>query len=174
MQFLTVRPLADAAITLDFATTIGVAASARVHSALVCLRRGMAAGLLPGVTEVTSAFCSVTMHYDCLQTNQETLITGAAALLEKATVGERPEGRLWDLTCCYAGETAPDMADLAQRLDDPLGIGATDAHSRDPGHALKRTTIDVIVTLSLADRVADLMLGQPARSIGLTQFSGRR
>ena len=48
MQFLSVRPLADAAITLDFATTIGVAVSARVHSALLCLRRGVAAGLLPG------------------------------------------------------------------------------------------------------------------------------
>lgn len=129
MQFLTVRPLADAAITLNFATTIGVAASARVHSALLCLRCGMAAGLLPGVTEVTSAFCSVTMHYDCLQTTQETLITSAAALLEKATVGERPEGRVWGLPCCYAGQSAPDMADLAQRLTlDPAEIEAQ--HSR--------------------------------------------
>lgn len=116
MQFLTARPLADAAVTLDFATSIGVAASARVHSALVCLRRGMAAGLLPGVTEVTSAFCSVTIHYDCLQTSQEDLIAGATVLLEKATVGERPEGRVWDLPCCYAGDAAPDLADLAQRL----------------------------------------------------------
>ena len=132
MQFLTARPLADAAVTLDFATSIGVAASARVHSALVCLRRGMTAGLLPGVTEVTSAFCSVTIHYDCLQTSQESLITGATVLLEKATVGARPEGRVWDLPCCYTGDAAPDLADLAQRL----GLDAADIVAQHAGSPL--------------------------------------
>ena len=125
MQFLTVRPLADSAITLDFATTIGAAASARVHSALVCLREGMTAGVLPGVTEVTSAFCSVTVHYDCLQTTQDVLITSAATLLEKASVGERRQGQVWDIPCCYAGEAAPDLVDLGQRLAlDPAEIAA--------------------------------------------------
>jgi KipI family sensor histidine kinase inhibitor len=125
MQFLTVRPLADAAITLDFATSIGFAASARVHSARVCLRQGVAEGHLPGVTEVTSAFCSVTLHYDCLQIPQEAVIRAATDLLENTTVGARPEGRVWELPCCYASTVAPDMEDLAQRLAlDPAEIVA--------------------------------------------------
>lgn len=129
MQYLDIRSLADAAITLNFARAIGVEASARVHSALVCLRQGMDEGLLPGATEVASAFCSVTMHYDCLQTSQEKLIQRASDLLENATVSERPKGRVWELPCSYEGESAPDMDNLAQRLTlDPAEIVAQ--HSR--------------------------------------------
>lgn len=125
MQYLKARALADSAITFDFALSIGAQASALVYAAQLCLKKGMADGSLPGATEVMQAFCSVTLHYDCLATSQATLIAQVEALLAEVNVAERPAGRLWELPCCYAGGFAPDMDSLAQRLAvDPVEIVA--------------------------------------------------
>lgn len=125
MQYLKARALADSAVTFDFATSIGVEASAHVHAAQLCLMRGIAEGALPGATEVAQAFCSVTLHYDCLVTSQATLTAQVEALLADVTVSARPAGRLWELPCCYVSDFAPDLGDLAQRLAmDPAEIVA--------------------------------------------------
>jgi KipI family sensor histidine kinase inhibitor len=125
MQYLKARALADSAITFDFARAVGAEASALVHAAQLCMKQAMAEGNLPGATEVMQAFCSVTLHYDCLATTQATLIAQVEALLADVIVSARPDGRVWDLPCCCAGEFAPDMDSLAQRLAvDPAEIVA--------------------------------------------------
>ncbi len=123
MQYLKARALADSAVTFDFATSIGVEASSLVHAAQLCLTKGMAEGALPGATEVSQAFCSVTLHYDCLLTAQATLIAQVETLLAGVSVTARPAGRHWELPCCYRGDLAPDLPDLVLRLAvDPAEI----------------------------------------------------
>ena len=137
MQYLKARALADSAITFDFAASIGIEASALVHAAQLCLDKGMADGRLSGATEVMQAFCSVTLHYDCLVTSQTILIAQVEALLAAVNVAAQPAGRLWQLPCCYTGDFAPDMDHLAQRLAvDPAEIVALHSQTALVVHAL--------------------------------------
>ena len=137
MQYLKARALADSAITFDFALSIGIEASALVHAAHLCLNKGIADGRLSGATEVMQAFCSVTLHYDCLATSQAILISQVEALLAEMNVAAQPAGRLWQMPCCYSGDFAPDMDYLAQRLAvDPAEIVALHSLTALVVHAL--------------------------------------
>ena len=53
------------------------------------------------------------------------MIAQVEALLANVTLTARPDGPVWELPCCYAGDFAPDMDSLAQKLAvDPAGIVA--------------------------------------------------
>jgi len=119
MKVLTVRPLADSAVTLDLADTVGPEAAGVVGTALDALRAAMAAGALPGATEVAASFVSLTVHYDPLVNCQADLLARIEALLEPLQPGVRAAGRLWRLPCCYEPSCGIDLADLADHLHIP-------------------------------------------------------
>ena len=116
MRIAAIRPLADTAVTLELATAVGAAASARVAAALAAIEQAMARGALPGVSEVAAAFCSVTVHYDCLVIAQSDLTARLTALLDPVTPAARATGRSWLLPCCYDAEFGLDLGSLAQDL----------------------------------------------------------
>ena len=116
MRICAVRPLADTALTLELATAVGAEASACVAAAHDAIERAMAAGTLAGVSEVAAAFCSVTVHYDCLHIAQDDLIGRLTALLEPVAPDARPAGRSWLLPCCYDSGMGLDLDALAQDL----------------------------------------------------------
>ncbi|MDP3197199.1 5-oxoprolinase subunit PxpB [Tabrizicola sp.] len=125
MRIGAVRSLADTAVTLEMATSVGLEASAKVSAALGAIEQAMASGALPGVSEVAAAFCSVTVHYDCLQITQSDLADRLTGLLGKVAPTERPEGRSWLLPCCYHPELGLDLASLSEALSlDPDRIVA--------------------------------------------------
>lgn len=125
MRIGAIRPLADTAVTLELATTVGLEASAKVAAALRAIEQAMASGGLPGVSEVAAAFCSVTVHYDCLQIAQSDLADRLTRLLDEVTPTARPEGRSWLLPCCYDPELGLDLASLSETLSlDPNRIVA--------------------------------------------------
>lgn len=119
MDIQAIRPLADSAITVDLAHEVGPYAAASVGTAVALLNHELEAGTLPGVTEITRAFCSVTLHYDALDGSHEALATRIADILAPAVVDAGPTGRAWRLPCCYCDEYGTDLAALAARLSLP-------------------------------------------------------
>ncbi len=121
MNILAVRPLADRAVTFDLADRAGPDAAARIAAALGLINGAVAAGALPGVTETAASFSSLTVHYDCLFTDQATLVAQITALLAGGT-DKTPAaaGRHWTLPCCYEGEAGIDLADLSEALALPV------------------------------------------------------
>lgn len=116
MRIGAIRPLADTAVTLELATAAGAEASARVAAAMEAIRLAMASGVLVGVSEVAAAFCSVTVHYDCLRIAQAELNDRLTAILDPIMPAGRPAGRSWLLPCCYDAEMGVDLGSLADTL----------------------------------------------------------
>lgn len=116
MHIEAIRPLADTALTLELSGTVGAQASALVAAGHQAIEQAMASGILLGVSEVAAAFCSLTVHYDCLQIAQADLIARLTALLDAITPEAQPAGRSWLLPCCYDTEIALDLVRLEQEL----------------------------------------------------------
>lgn len=116
MRIGAIRPLADSAVTLELSGAVGAEASAMVAAAHAAIEKAILAGVLTGVSEVAAAFCSVTVHYDCLSIAQADLINRLTALLDPITPAGRPVGRSWLLPCCYDAELGLDLGALAQDL----------------------------------------------------------
>ena len=116
MHIGAIRPLADTAVTLELSSAVGVEASAKVAAAHDAIEKAMGSGVLAGVSEVAAAFCSVTVHYDCIRITQADLINRLIALLDPITPTRRPAGRSWLLPCCYDTEVGLDLGTLAQDL----------------------------------------------------------
>ncbi len=121
MKILAVRPLADRAVTFDLADRAGPDTAARITTALGLIDAAVAAGSLPGVTETAASFSSVTLHYDCLHTDQAALVAQIRALLASAdNRAPGAAGRHWTLPCCYDGDAGIDLADLSAALALPV------------------------------------------------------
>jgi len=119
MNILAIRSLADTALTIDLADTVGSEAAERVAAALAAIGAAIAGGQLPGAQEAAGAFCSVTVHYDCLETAQADLVRRIGDLLAPLQPGSRPAGRLWSLPCCYDTSFGLDLDELSRRLAMP-------------------------------------------------------
>ncbi|MCC7320166.1 MAG: allophanate hydrolase subunit 1 [Rubellimicrobium sp.] len=111
MRVLSVRPLADNAVTLELASGPGDEAARLVAAATGAIAAAIARGDLPGAEEVAGAFCSVTVPYDCLVVRQEDLVTRLMGILAGVGPVTDKGGRLWHLPCAY--EDGIDLPDLA-------------------------------------------------------------
>lgn len=116
MQIGVIRALADSAVTLELSDAVGPEASALVAATQAALERAMALGELEGVSEVASAFCSVTVHYDCLRIAQNDLVRRLTAILAPVTPAALSAGRSWQIPCCYSDELGLDLRDLEENL----------------------------------------------------------
>ncbi len=100
----------DTALVIEFGDRIARALNERV----LMLSRRLDDAHLAGVVEIVPTFRSLAVHYDPLRTSAEILGPQIHALLESAkAVSARP--RTITLPVCYAGEYAPDLADVADR-----------------------------------------------------------
>lgn len=120
MEILSLRPLADQALTLDLAEGAGPDAGAAVTAALSAIENAMAQGDLPGVTEVAGAFRAVTVHYDCLTVAQADLAAALVRILAPVAPRAAAGGRLWHLPCCYDAAVGIDLPDLSAALSLPV------------------------------------------------------
>lgn len=122
MRIAAIRPLADTAVTLELSHEVGAEASSKVAAAHQAIELAIKHGLLDGVSEVAAAFCSVTVHYDCLVIRHSDLIKRLTAIIDPLTPAQRPTGRSWLLPCCYDAEMGLDLCSLA----DTLGLNSDD------------------------------------------------
>lgn len=128
MKILAVRPLADSAVTIELSDRIGSEASALVAAALETISGAIGQGAMPGAREAAGAFCSLTVHYDCLETSQAELLARIASLLAPLEPDARPTGRVWRLPCCYDAGAGIDLDALSERLGLPVA-GIVERHA---------------------------------------------
>ena len=99
----------DRALTLEFGERIERGLSREV----LRLDRAIRAAPPAGVVETVPTFRSLTVHYDPLATSHADLKLAIAGLLG-GTEGADAGARLWRIPVCYAGEFAPDLAEVAR------------------------------------------------------------
>ena len=109
----------DAALTIEFGSVIDPALLASVNALDAAILRLQQAGALPGVIETMPTFRSLTVFFDPLATDRDTLLAALQPLIDAAEHGTPVDGRHWRLPVCYEGEAAPDLAEVAATL----GIG---------------------------------------------------
>lgn len=109
----------DAALTIEFGSTIDPALLAAVNALDAALLRLQQAGGLPGVIETMPTFRSLTVFFDPLATDRDALLAALRPLIAAAEHDTPAGGRRWRLPVCYEGEAAPDLAEVARTL----GIG---------------------------------------------------
>ena len=99
----------DRALTIEFGERIERGLSREV----LRLDRAIRAAPPAGVVETVPTFRSLTVHYDPLATSRADLECTIAGLLGHA-MGADAGARLWRIPVCYAGEFAPDLAEVAR------------------------------------------------------------
>ena len=106
----------DAALTIEFGSIIDPALLAAVNALDAAIGRLQQAGALPGVIETMPTFRSLTVFFDPLATDRDTLLGALQPLIDAAEHGTPVDGRHWRLPVCYEGEAAPDLAEVAATL----------------------------------------------------------
>lgn len=125
--------LADGALTLSFGGAPNTAADPRVLGLAGRLREELAAGRLPGVTDVVPAFRSLTLCLDPATADRESLAARLGAMAE-APVPPTAEPRRWALPICHDADLAPDLADVCAAT----GLAASEVTA---GHRACRFTV---------------------------------
>ncbi len=105
VRFLSVG---DRALAVEFGDRI----ERGLSRAVLRLDRAIRAEPPPGVVETVPTFRSLLVHYDPLAISRARL-EGAIADLLGRDPGDKTGGRLWRVPVCYAGELAPDLAEVA-------------------------------------------------------------
>ena len=101
-----VHSLGDAAMTLEFGTTIDLATNARVAAA----HRAIHAAAIPGVVEFVPTFRSLTIHFDPARIGFDALAGRITKLdLDAPAAAEAP--RIWTVPVVYDG---PDLEAVAE------------------------------------------------------------
>ena len=109
----------DAALTIEFGAVIDPALLGTVNALDTAIQHLLDAGELPGVIETMPTFRSLTVFFDPLTTERDTVLTTLQPLIAAAEHGVPADGRHWRLPVCYEGEAAPDLGEVAHAL----GIG---------------------------------------------------
>lgn len=106
----------DAALTIEFGRVIDPVLLAAVNALDATLVRLLQRGELPGVIETMPTFRSLTVFFDPLVTDRDTLAAMLTPLIVAAEHSTPGDGRHWRLPVCYQGEAAPDLAEIARTL----------------------------------------------------------
>lgn len=103
---------ADSGLVVEFGNRIDRALSAKV----LRLRHALELKALQGVTDLIPSFRSLLVQYDPLVADPLRLIDEIAELLEDTATTEAA-GRRWELPVCYEEQFAPDVSEVAGRLN---------------------------------------------------------
>ena len=106
----------DAALTIEFGSVIDPALLVAVNALDTAVLQLQQDGGLPGVIETMPTFRSLTVFFDPLTTDRDTVLAALQPLIALAQHGAPAAGRYWRLPVCYEGELAPDLAEVANSL----------------------------------------------------------
>ena len=106
---LRILPCGDAALAIEFGSTIDPRINARVLALDARLT-----GQVPGVVETVPTYRSLLVHYDPVATDFDTVSSCLASLAEDLP-DEPSEGRVWRIPVVYGGEFGIDLEDVAVR-----------------------------------------------------------
>jgi len=105
-------PLGDAALTVEFGSTIAPPIHARVLGFASALEGLAASGRIDGVVEWVPTFRSVTVHFDPDRIAGEALAVELLALARTSS-SLTVAGAHWRIPVCFGPEFAPDLDELA-------------------------------------------------------------
>ena len=108
---LRVLDAGDAAITIEFGNAIDPALQARVEALDRAITVACRDGRIPGLIEAVPTFRSLTLLFDPLQTDRETLLEAVQPLLEPGRPNAPGDVRHWRLPACY--ENVARLAGIA-------------------------------------------------------------
>ena len=104
----------DAALLVEFGDTI----DRRVSETVMALDARLRDSPPEGVTETAPAFRSLLVQFDPLATDARAVAAAIRPRLDGLEAAAA-EGRRWRLPTCYAGDNAPDLAEVAARAGLP-------------------------------------------------------
>lgn len=103
-------PLGDAAVVLQLSPQIGDDINRRV----LAIERALYADRVPGVIAAVPAYASLTVHYDLVQTDFQTLRDGLLQRLSAAGEAILQEGKTVEVPVIYGGERGADLESVAR------------------------------------------------------------
>jgi 5-oxoprolinase (ATP-hydrolysing) subunit B len=106
---MRILPCGDAALTVEFGSTIDPRLNARVLALDSRVNGGVA-----GVVETVPTYRSLLVHYDPVTTDFGTLSSTMQRLTEDLP-DEPSEGRVWRIPVVYGGEFGIDLEEVAER-----------------------------------------------------------
>ncbi|MGL1834834.1 5-oxoprolinase subunit PxpB [Rhodocyclaceae bacterium SMB388] len=109
--------LGDAAFTIEFGDTIDPVLQRRVRALDLAIDTVRQHGDLEGIVEAVPTFRSLTVIYDPLVTSRTKLTARIAHILDDADEAVTADPCHWRLPACYEGDAAPDLDDVARRID---------------------------------------------------------
>jgi inhibitor of KinA len=111
---IRVLPLGDRAITFELGDKIDPVISQKIRAVNFLLSDAIIGGKLDGVIETVATFRSLTVHYNPLVLYPIDVEQKILPFFEHSiNLNARP--KIWDIPCCYEGEYAPDIEDVAKR-----------------------------------------------------------
>jgi inhibitor of KinA len=99
----------DSALVAEFEDRIDPAVNARV----VSLAEALDAAGIAGVRDVVPTYRSVTVYFDPLRTDHDTLVARIGQLTIRPADGPGAVSRAHQVPVCYGGEFGPDLAAVA-------------------------------------------------------------
>ncbi|MGH7232265.1 MAG: 5-oxoprolinase subunit PxpB [Nitrospiraceae bacterium] len=112
----------DAALTIEFGSTIDPASNARV---VACAR--VVEGLsIPGVVEIVPTYRSLTVYFDPIAIDSAWLAERLEALARSVPADALRSSRTVEIPVLYGGEYGPDLPDVAafakRRIEDVIAL----------------------------------------------------
>ncbi|SCA56851.1 Kinase A inhibitor [Candidatus Terasakiella magnetica] len=105
--------LGDRGVTFEFGNEISKAVNHHVLAIHSLMKEALAQGQLNGIIETVPSFRSLTIHYDPLVLYPDE-VEGLVAPFLDQDFSARESGKLWEFPCCYEGEFAPDLEEVAK------------------------------------------------------------
>ena len=113
---LSILDAGDTAFTIEFGNAIDPALQAEVDVLDHAIDDAWNQGELKGVIETVPTFRSLTVIYNPIETDRETLLARVMPLAQAATRARKVPARHWRLPACYEGDAAPDLVETASAL----------------------------------------------------------
>lgn len=117
MAHVSVLPLGDGAFTVEFSDLSGPAGARRVRALRQTIEAEIDQGRITGVIDLISATRSLTVCFDPLRADYETLTSHILTLSHQEQTISSTESPLWTLPVCYEADVAPDLEDFARSVN---------------------------------------------------------
>lgn len=112
LKDVIIKPIADFGVLVEFGNTIDDV----IHNRVLNFDHAIQNANLVGVVEITPSYASVLVEYDMLDTDFVTLRSQLVQFIEDDSRTASKQ-KIWQIPVCYEGEFAPDLTELAAKVE---------------------------------------------------------
>ena len=110
MPQVTLSPVGDSAIAVDFENRIAPEINRQVHALAADLKKRPIAG----ICAMIPSFRSLLIQYDPTVLSYDALSSHLLSRAASCTASTETHMRIWQIPCCYGSHFGPDLPDLEQ------------------------------------------------------------